>query len=178
MGAVGLVLLIACANVSNLLVARASGRTREFATRMALGATRGRVFLQLAAENVLLTGAGAAIGLGAAAWLARLVVAHGPGDLPRAADVAVDARVVGVTLAAALLSGATFAAVTAASLGRWRVGAGGLGTRTTPGAAGRAGRRLLVGAEVALSLVLLVGSSRAASSRSRGSSRGSAARGR
>jgi len=154
MGAVGLVLVIACANVANLLAAQAAGRAWEFAIRTALGATRRRVFLQLVTENVILTSAGAALALGAA-WSTRLVLARARGDLPRADDVAVDVRVVAVTLAAAVAVGVAFA-VTTLQLGA-QAGAGGPGARATAGPGRRAGRQLLVAAEVALSLVLLVG---------------------
>jgi predicted permease len=156
LGAVGFVLLIACANVANLLVARAARREREFATRAALGATRGRVFLQLVVENAALALSGGALGLIAAALGMRALLGRLPSGLPRADDVAVDLRVIGVTLAAALLAGAVFAAATAVHAGGG-VGAAALGARTTAGRRQRLGRRLLVAAEVALSLVLLVG---------------------
>ncbi|AHG93880.1 permease (plasmid) [Gemmatirosa kalamazoonensis] len=156
LGAVGFVLLIACANVANLLVARAARREREFATRAALGATRGRVFLQLVVENATLALTGGVLGLAAATLGTRALLGRLPHDLPRADDVVIDLRVVGVTLAAALLAGVVFAAATTAHAGA-SVAAAATGVRTTSGRGQRAGRRLLVAAEVALSLVLLVG---------------------
>jgi putative ABC transport system permease protein len=157
MGAVGFVLLIACANVVNLLVARTAVRDREFAVRTALGATRARVALQLVTENLLLTLGGAALGLAVAVWGSRALLALVPGNLPRADDVALDARVVLVTIAIAVAAAVAFGLASAVHAGRGSLVAGLQGLRATSGLGRRAGRRLLVAAEVALSLVLLVG---------------------
>jgi putative ABC transport system permease protein len=157
MGAVGFVLLIACANVVNLLVARTAVRDREFAVRTALGATRGRVALQLVTENLLLTLGGAALGLAVAVWGSRALLALVPGNLPRADDVALDARVVLVTIAVAVAAAVAFGLASALHAGRGSLAAGLQGLRATSGLGRRVGRRLLVAAEVALSLVLLVG---------------------
>jgi putative ABC transport system permease protein len=157
MGAVGFVLLIACANVVNLLVARTAARGREFAVRTALGATSGRVALQLVTENLLLTLGGAALGLAVAAWASRALWALVPGNLPRADDVAVDARVVTLTIAVAAAAAVAFGLAAALHTGRGSLASGLQGLRATSGLGRRAGRRLLVAAEVALSLALLVG---------------------
>jgi putative ABC transport system permease protein len=101
-GAVGFVLLIACANVVNLLIARTAGRGRELAIRTALGATRSRVAMQLVTENLVLTIAGATLGLAVATWGSRALLSLVPGDLPRADDVGVDVRVLFATVALAI----------------------------------------------------------------------------
>jgi predicted permease len=156
MGAVGLVLLIACANVGNLLIARASERRGEIAVRTALGASRGRVTRQLLVESLLLAVTSGAVGLalaeGGVAALRRL----GASSIPRLDEVAIDGRVLLVTLAASVLVGIGFGLMPALTAGR-----GGLGSAL--GEAGRVrstrrGARLrgaLVGGEVALSFVLL-----------------------
>jgi ABC-type antimicrobial peptide transport system permease subunit len=106
-GAVGLVLLIACANVANLLLARASGRAREMAIRAALGASRGRVIRQLIAESLALSLAGAALGIAAASSSLRAILALYPSNLPRAQEVSVDYRVLLFTVGVAMVTGTT-----------------------------------------------------------------------
>ena len=159
LGAVGLVLVIACVNVANLLIARTAGRRRELAVRTAIGAGGARLARQLVVENVALTGLGAIGGVALATFATRLMLALVPGQLPRADDVAIDWRVLSTAAACALLAGTLFG-VGAAAYARHGSVASALGAgsvRATAGARRAAGRRLLVGAQIALSLVLLVG---------------------
>jgi predicted permease len=159
MAAVGLVLLIAASNVTNLLIARTSARQRELAVRAALGAGRGRIARQLATENVLLALAGTALGCVASVWAVHAMLSLVPGALPRADDVRMDARVVLVALGLAVVLGVAFG-VAAAFQVRWSGLAAVLqagASRATDAPGRRAGRRVLVALEISLSLVLLIG---------------------
>src|SRR5208283_2181083 len=108
LAAVGFLLLIACANVANLLLARSMGRTREFAIRAALGANHIRVIRHLLTESILLSGLGGALGLLLAFWGTRAVLGTLPGALPRAEEVSLDSRVLLFTMALSLLAGIVF----------------------------------------------------------------------
>jgi len=159
LAAVGLLLCIACANVTNLLVARTARRQREFAVRAALGAGRARIARQLITENVLLVTASSLVGLAVAVWATRAMLAMVPGSLPRADDIGIDWRV-GVAVATlALVAAVVFglAAATQTGLGRVATSLRDDGSRSTSNWSSGMGRRMLVVAEVSLSLMLLVG---------------------
>jgi len=158
LGVVGFVLLIACSNVTNLLLARAESRGREIAVRTALGASRPRLLRQLLTESVLLAMLGGAGGLLLAAWAADLIRGLGPAGLPRADEVGIDPPVLAFTSILSLLTGlllglAPALHVTGAQVSE-RLKDGG---RSTPAGARGALRNLLVISEVALALVLLAG---------------------
>jgi putative ABC transport system permease protein len=156
LGAVGFVMLIAAANVANLLLARSVTRQNELTLRATLGAGRGRIVRQLLTESVLLSAAGAAIGVGVAAFAVRELVALAPVALPRSAQIGVDSRVLAFTAALAVFITILFGVFPAwHSTSRLR-GKLAVDTRTTTGAAPRA-RALLVVADLVLALVLLAG---------------------
>ncbi|HEX4684230.1 MAG TPA: ABC transporter permease [Gemmatimonadaceae bacterium] len=157
--AVGLLLCIACANVTNLLVARTARRQREFAVRAALGAGRGRIARQLVTENVMLAAAGSLIGLAVSIWATRAMLSLVPGSMPRADDIGVDWRVMGAVTIVAVLAGVVFglAASTQAGLNRVATVLREDGSRSTGSRLSGIGRRTLVVAEVSLSLMLLIG---------------------
>jgi putative ABC transport system permease protein len=157
--AVWVVLLIACANIANLLLARMGGREREIALRAALGASRGRLMRLIVTESVLLFGAGGALGLLLAWWGTRALILLNPDAVPRSEGIGIDGRVLAYTFAVALATGAACGLVPAlAAVGRRLQGAlkeGGRGM--SAGSRGRLVRNLLVLAEVTLALVLLIG---------------------
>ena len=152
--AVGLVLLIVCANVANLTMARAATRTKEFALRAALGAGRGRLIRQLLTESVLLAVAGGIGGVGLATWGLNLLVALSPKAVPRLAEIRLDWRVLMFALGASLLTGIVFGVLPA--LTSARVNLNETGGRDAVAGASQRTRGALVAAEVALALVVLV----------------------
>jgi predicted permease len=157
LGAVGFVLLIACSNVANLLLARSTGRAREFAIRNALGAGRARIIRQLLTESVLLAVTGGALGLGIAYWGTQAILPNLPQALPRAHDIHVDLHVLLFTLSVSLLVGILFGLTPALRMSRVSVSKTlNEGGRGASGARYRAQGTFVV-AELALALVLLVG---------------------
>ena len=167
LGAVGFVLLIACANVANLQLARASTRQREMAIRTAIGANRLRIARQLLTESVVLALAGGVLGFLIGAWGVRALLAIAPGDLPRITDSshaatavsALDWRVLGFTLAVAFATGILFGLYPAVHVSRLDVNSA---LKDTSGRSGTGrhqnrARGFLVVSEIALAVILLVG---------------------
>jgi putative ABC transport system permease protein len=158
LGAVGLVLLIACANVANLLLARTAARQKEVAIRMALGASRARIASQLLTESVLLSLVGGAFGLLLASWGMDLLVAYGPANVPRLHDVSLDTRVLLFTLTISTLTGIVFGLAPALHASRPDpVNMLKDATRGVSQGGRNRMRSALIVSEVALSLMLLVG---------------------
>jgi len=159
LGAVAFVLLIACANVANLVLAKTLGRRKEIAIRTALGATRARVLGQLLSETLLLSCAGGALGLLFANSGVRLIVAFLADKLPRSAEIGLDGWVLGFTLVISVFSGTIAGLAPAMRLTKTDVNEAlkqGLG-RTDTDSGGKRTRSVLVVCEVALSLMLLIG---------------------
>jgi putative ABC transport system permease protein len=159
LGAVAFVLLIACTNVANLLLARGSQRQREIAVRIAVGASRWRLVRQLLTESLLLSLAGGVAGLVLSVWVVDLFIRLSPGDIPRLSEASVDARLLGFTFAISVLTGIAFGLLPALQATRTDLNSSLKegGTKTSDGPQRRKARGLLVVAEIALAQVLLVG---------------------
>lgn len=158
--AVGLVLLIACVNIANMLLARASAREREIAVRAALGAGRGRIVRQMLTESVLLAAVAGVVGVGFAHLTHGLLLASEPGILPRFTDLGLDGSAVGFALGASVVTGLLFGLVpalhgTRADVASSLTHAG--GRTATAGAGQRSARAVLIAGQLAVTTVLLCG---------------------
>jgi putative ABC transport system permease protein len=157
-GAVGLLLLVACGNVANLLLARSTARQREFAVRWALGASRGRMIRQTLTESVVLALAGGMIGIFGAIWLVRLLPAIAPSSLPRLNEIQINTTVLLFTAGTSLLTGLVFGLIPALQTsGRAFTDALKASVRNTASGSQRRTASILVVCEIAMSLTLLVG---------------------
>ena len=158
LGAVGFVLLIACANIANLLLVRASERGREIAVRAALGSGRGRIVAQMLTESLVLAAAGTVLGLGLAWQGIRVIKALSPANLPRIESVSLDGRAFAFAAIVAVVAAILFGLAPALRAVRGNL-ADGLRDRGTDtgGARGNKLRTVLVVSEVTLSLILLIG---------------------
>jgi predicted permease len=157
LGAVGFVLLIACVNVSNLLLARSTGKMREFAIRAALGAGQWRLLRQSLTESMLLAVIGGGLGLVVASWSTQIALSLLPMTLPRANEVQLDGRVLLFTFGISLLTGILAGLAPALKNSQWRLSSslkeGGRGASTLR----HRTQSILVGVEIALALCLLIG---------------------
>jgi putative ABC transport system permease protein len=159
LGAVALVLLIACANVANLMLVRATAREGEMAVRTALGAGRGRLVRQLMTESVMLSIVGAIVGLAVAKFGMHELLGRAPQNLPLVATASIDGATLAVTAIIALLTGVVFGVLPAMQVGKHDLAtalrASARGSRTRPGA--NRAKRAIVVAEVAVAVTLLTG---------------------
>ena len=160
MGTIGMVLLIACANVANLLLVRAEGRQQELAIRAALGASRGRIAAELLVESVVLGLAGGWVGIGLAYAAVRALIALAPGNLPRVEEISIDATVLLFTLGISIVSGLLFGAIPIFKYAGPNVASKlrGGGRNSSASRERHRARSTLVIIQVALALVLLVAS--------------------
>ncbi|MBV8895428.1 MAG: ABC transporter permease [Acidobacteriaceae bacterium] len=164
-GAVGFVLLIACANIASLLLARASSRSREFAVRAAVGASRGRLIGQLLVESLVLAAMGGALGCLLAKWVSAGIKHVTAVNLPRAGDIQLDGTVLGFTLALSIVTGVLFGLFPSLKMSRPDVADALRASGATAGQAGSGRRRVfglstravLVIGQISLSIVLLIG---------------------
>lgn len=159
LGAAGLVLLVSCVNVSNLLLARSARRQQEMALRSALGARRGRLVRQLLTESVALALIGGVLGLLLANWGTHLLLSMSPSSIPNAAEIGIDVRVLFFTFAAVLLAGVVSGVLPALQASRADLNSllRSEGRGSTSSLGSRLLRNLLVTAEVGLALLLLIG---------------------